>query len=159
MTDATRKVTVDLGDRKYDILVGRGLIANAATHLKPLLRRQRVAIVTDEAGAKLHLPSLHKSLDAAGIRHSALVLPQGEGTKSFAELERLTEWLLGESIERGDLVIALGGGVIGAFIGLAFDGTVVPLAIGYAVSGFGALALVLIGERGRLFQAVNVPER
>lgn len=53
----------------------------------------------------------------------------------------------------------LGGGVIGAFIGLAFDGTVVPLAIGYAVSSFGALALVLIGERGRLFQAVNVPER
>ena len=119
MTDATRKVTVDLGDRKYDILVGRGLIANAATHLKPLLRRQRVAIVTDEAVAKLHLPSLQKSLDAAGIRHSAIVLPQGEGTKSFAELERLTEWLLGESIERGDLVIALGGGVIGDLTGFA----------------------------------------
>ena len=53
----------------------------------------------------------------------------------------------------------LGGGVIGAFIGLAFDGTVVPLAIGFAVAGFGALALVLIGEKGRLFHAVNAPER
>ena len=119
MTDAIRKVTVDLGDRKYDILVGQGLIANAAAHLKPLLRRQRVAIVTDDAVAVLHLPVLEKSLDASSIRHSAIILPQGEGTKNFAELEKLTEWLLGESIERGDLIIALGGGVIGDLTGFA----------------------------------------
>ena len=119
MTDAIRKVTVDLGDRKYDILVGQGLIANAAAHLKPLLRRQRVAIVTDDAVAGLHLPVLEKSLDASSIRHSAIILPQGEGTKNFAELEKLTEWLLGESIERGDLIIALGGGVIGDLTGFA----------------------------------------
>ncbi|MGB6086926.1 3-dehydroquinate synthase [Parvibaculum sp.] len=119
MTDATRKVTVELGDRAYDILVGRGLIATAADHLLPLLRRKRVAIVTDEAVAALHLPALEKSLDGAGIRHSTMRLPQGEGTKSFAQLEKLTEWLLGEGIERGDLVIALGGGVIGDLTGFA----------------------------------------
>src|SRR5690554_5116786 len=119
MTDATRKVTVELGDRAYDILVGRGLIANAADHLLPLLRRKRVAIVTDEAVAALHLPALEKSLDGAGIRHSTMRLPQGEGTKSFAQLEKLTEWLLDEGIERGDLVIALGGGVIGDLTGFA----------------------------------------
>ncbi len=119
MTDATRKVTVELGDRAYDILVGRGLIANAAEHLLPLLRRKRVAIVTDEAVATLHLPALEKSLEGAGVRRSAMRLPQGEGTKSFAQLEKLTEWLLGEGIERGDLVIALGGGVIGDLTGFA----------------------------------------
>lgn len=119
MTDVTQKVTVELGERAYDIFVGRGLIANAADHLLPLLRRKRVAIVTDEAVAKLHLPALEKSLDAASIRHSSLRLPQGEGTKSFAQLEKLTEWLLGEGIERGDLIIALGGGVIGDLTGFA----------------------------------------
>ncbi|MEP0709727.1 3-dehydroquinate synthase [Parvibaculum sp.] len=119
MTDTTRKVTVELGDRAYDILVGSGLIANAGNHLKPLLRRQRVAIVTDEIVAGLHLPELERSLDGAGIRHSAIRLAPGESTKSFAELEKLTEWLLGEGIERGDLVIALGGGVIGDLTGFA----------------------------------------
>ena len=119
MTDVTRKVTVELGDRAYDILVGQGLIANAGNHLQPLLRRQRVAIVTDETVAGLHLPALEKSLDDAGIRHSTNRLAPGEATKSFAELEKLTEWLLGEGIERGDLVIALGGGVIGDLTGFA----------------------------------------
>lgn len=119
MTDVTRKVTVELGDRAYDILVGQGLIANAGNHLQPLLRRQRVAIVTDETVAGLHLPALEKSLDDAGIRHSTIRLAPGEATKSFAELEKLTEWLLGEGIERGDLVIALGGGVIGDLTGFA----------------------------------------
>ncbi len=110
---------VELGDRAYDILAGPGLIAEAGTHLAPLLRRKRVAIVTDETVGNIHLPALEKSLDAEGIRHSAIRLPAGEATKSFAQLEKLTEWLLGEEIERGDLVIALGGGVIGDLTGFA----------------------------------------
>ncbi|ABS63336.1 3-dehydroquinate synthase [Parvibaculum lavamentivorans DS-1] len=119
MTDTIKKVNVALGDRAYDIFVGPGLIANAGAYLKPLLRRNRVAIVTDETVGKLHLPALEKSLDANGIRHSAIKLPAGESTKSFAQLEKLTDWLLGEGIERGDLVIALGGGVIGDLTGFA----------------------------------------
>lgn len=119
MSNDARKVRVELGDRAYDILVGPGLVAKAGKHLSPLLRRKRVAIVTDETVGKLHLPVLEKSLDAAGIRHSAIRLPAGESTKSFAQLEKLTEWLLGEEIERGDLVIALGGGVIGDLTGFA----------------------------------------
>ena len=119
MSNDARKVRVELGDRAYDILVGPGLVAEAGKHLSPLLRRKRVAIVTDETVGKLHLPVLEKSLDAAGIRHSAIRLPAGESTKSFAQLEKLTEWLLGEEIERGDLVIALGGGVIGDLTGFA----------------------------------------
>lgn len=118
-TDTAEKVTVELGDRAYDILVGPGLIANAGTYLKPLLRRARLAIVTDETVAGLHLPALQKGLDAAGIHHDAIVLPAGEGTKSFAQLEKLTEWLLEAGIERGDLVVALGGGVVGDLTGFA----------------------------------------
>ena len=119
MSNAIRKVPVNLGDRSYDILVSPSVIREAGSHLKPLLRRMRVAIVTDETVASLHLPTLQQSLDGSGIRHSALILSPGEGTKSFAELERLTEWLLAEEIERGDLVIALGGGVIGDLTGFA----------------------------------------
>jgi len=120
MSDLQGKtVRVELGSRSYDIHVGNGLIARAGAYLKPLLRRARTAIVTDETVAQLHLPALQKSLASAGIRHDALVLPAGEGTKNFANLERVTGWLLDHGIERGDLVIALGGGVIGDLTGFA----------------------------------------
>jgi 3-dehydroquinate synthase len=119
MSDQVKKVRVALEDRSYDILVGPKLIARAGLHLKPLLRRARVAIVTDETVARFHLPALVKSLEAEGICHESFILPPGEGTKCFAELERLTEWLLEKGVERGDLVLALGGGVIGDLTGFA----------------------------------------
>ncbi len=114
-----KTVRVALGERAYDIHVGPKLIARAGEFLKPLLRRARVAIVTDETVARFHLPALVQSLDAAGIAHDAIVLPPGEGTKCFAQLQHLTEWLLEKGVERGDLVIALGGGVIGDLTGFA----------------------------------------
>jgi len=114
-----KTVRVDLADRGYDILVGPGLIANAGQYLKPLLRRARVAIITDETVAKIHLPALRASLEAQNIRHDVMVVPAGEATKCFAELQRIAEWLLQIGIERGDLVIALGGGVIGDLTGFA----------------------------------------
>lgn len=120
MSTPNRKtVHVALDKRSYDIHVGSGLIAEAGSHLKPLLRRARTAIITDETVARLHLPTLQKSLEAASIRHDTLALPAGEGTKNFANLERVTGWLLDQGIERGDLVIALGGGVIGDLTGFA----------------------------------------
>jgi len=119
MTSEVKKVHVELGERGYDIHVGPGLIAHAGEYLKPLLRRDRVAIVTDETVARHHLPTLTASLDASGIAHDEIILPPGEGTKSFAQLEKLTEWLLETGVERGDLVIALGGGVIGDLTGFA----------------------------------------
>ena len=114
-----RTVRVELGERGYDIHVGPGLIAQAGKYLEPLLRRARVAIVTDETVARHHLPALAASLDEHGIAHDEIVLPAGESTKSFAQLEKLTEWLLETGVERGDLVIALGGGVIGDLTGFA----------------------------------------
>tara|TARA_R110002110_G_scaffold10249_8_gene50186 strand:- start:1080 stop:2204 length:1125 start_codon:yes stop_codon:yes gene_type:complete len=114
-----KTVRVELADRGYDILVGPDLIADAGTHLKPLLRRARVAIVTDETVSSFHLKPLTASLDAHGIRHDTLILTPGEATKRFSELQRVTEWILETGIERGDLVIALGGGVIGDLTGFA----------------------------------------
>jgi 3-dehydroquinate synthase len=119
VSDAVKTVRVELADRGYDIHVGPNLISRAGQYLKPLLRRARVVIVTDETVARLHLPALEAGLDASGIRHDAMIMPAGEATKCFAELQRLTEWLLETGVERGDLVLALGGGVIGDLTGFA----------------------------------------
>ncbi|WP_134726575.1 3-dehydroquinate synthase [Paracoccus luteus] len=119
MTPSHRIVPVDLGARSYQVRIGPGLIAAAPAHLAPLLARPRVAIVTDETVAAVHLPALTAALDAAGIAADALALPAGEATKSWDHLGRTVDWLLGQRIERRDIVIALGGGVIGDLAGFA----------------------------------------
>ena len=112
-------VHVALGDRAYDVLIGQGLLPRAGELIRPFLKRPRVAIVTDETVAALHLETLQAGLEAQGISHSALALPAGESTKGWPEFSRTVEWLLGEKIERRDIVIALGGGVIGDLVGFA----------------------------------------
>jgi 3-dehydroquinate synthase len=116
---SSETVHVALGARAYDIHIGQGLLAGAGALVAPLTRRGRVAVLTDETVAALHLPALMASLAAAGITASALALPPGEKTKGWPALERSVEWLLAERIERGDLVLALGGGVIGDLAGFA----------------------------------------
>ena len=112
-------VHVPLGDRAYDVRIGPGLIAEAGAQIAPLLYRPKVAIVTDETVAACHLATLEAALDAEGITHSALRLPAGEATKSWGPLAQVSEWLLEQKIERRDVVIALGGGVIGDLVGFA----------------------------------------
>ena len=114
-----KTVDVNLGERAYQIHIGSGLIFNAAEFITPLLKRQRVAIVTDENVADLHLNTLIEGLEGAGISTVSLTLPAGESTKSWPHFERTVEWLLSEKIERRDVVIALGGGVIGDLVGFA----------------------------------------
>ncbi|MDO5631481.1 MAG: 3-dehydroquinate synthase [Paracoccus sp. (in: a-proteobacteria)] len=116
---ADTRVHVALGDRAYDVVIGGGLTGRAGPLIAPLLHRPRVAIVTDETVAGLHLAALQASLSAAGITSSALTLPAGEATKSWDHLGRTVNWLLAEKIERRDVVIALGGGVIGDLTGFA----------------------------------------
>ncbi|SCX98721.1 3-dehydroquinate synthase [Paracoccus tibetensis] len=116
---APQTVHVPLGARAYDVRIGPGLIADAATHVAPLLARPRVVIVTDEAVARLHLPALEAALAASGITSAALTLPAGEATKSWAHLQQVVEWLLEQKVERRDVVLALGGGVIGDLVGFA----------------------------------------
>ncbi|MGB1024345.1 MAG: 3-dehydroquinate synthase [Paracoccaceae bacterium] len=115
----TSTVRVNLDSRSYDVVIGSGLIAQAATHLAPLLRRPKVWIVTEDRVAPLHLAHLEAALTTGGIAARALTLPAGEGTKSWQYLTQTVEWLLDEKVERGDIVIALGGGVIGDLVGFA----------------------------------------
>lgn len=112
-------VRVELGSRSYDVRIGPGLLSRAGTEIAPLLQRPRVAILTDETVAGLHLEPLQQALAAEGIEATALTLPAGEATKSWDHLGRAVEWLLSERIERRDIVIALGGGVIGDLAGFA----------------------------------------
>ena len=112
-------VHVPLGERAYDIRIGPGLLASAGSEIAPHLTRSRVAVITDTTVAERHLETLQSGLGAESIDVSALSLPAGEATKSWQGLERVVEWLLAERIERRDLVIALGGGVIGDLVGFA----------------------------------------
>jgi len=114
----------DEGARGYDILIGPALLAQAGAHIAPLLSRPRTVVVTDETVDSLHGGALRAALETAGIAQRTIVLPPGEGTKSFAQLEALTRDLLrGDGhtagLERGDTLIALGGGVIGDLVGFA----------------------------------------
>lgn len=112
-------VSVPLPGREYNIRVGQGLIASAGSEIAPLLRRKKVAVVTDENVGAIHLETLRAGLEAEGISMTALTLPAGEGTKSWPHFTRTVEWLLSEQVERRDVVVALGGGVIGDLVGFA----------------------------------------
>lgn len=103
----------------YDIHIGAGLLRSCAPFLSPLLKRPFVAIVTDENVAQAHLESLTQTLESAGISHVTKIMPPGEASKSFTGLETLVDWLLDNKVERQDMVIALGGGVIGDLTGFA----------------------------------------
>jgi 3-dehydroquinate synthase len=113
------RLDVDLGKRSYEIRIGRGLIAQAGRLIQPLLNQQRVVTVTDANVAPLHLEGLERSLHAAGIVTDSIVLAAGEQAKSFAGLEHLVTELLERGVERGTMLVALGGGVIGDLTGFA----------------------------------------
>lgn len=112
-------VHVGLKGREYDIHIGPGLLAQAGALISKISNRKRMMIVTEENVAPLHLQTLQDGLRAVGIESEALVLPAGEKTKSWPYFEQTVEWLLAQKVERKDLVIALGGGVIGDLTGFA----------------------------------------
>ncbi|MCC2976368.1 3-dehydroquinate synthase [Sphingomonas sp. PL-96] len=111
-------IPVPLGPRSYDVVVEAGLLAHAGTLLAPIANGRPMPIVADEAVTP-HLDTLRGSLAAAGIASEAIVLPAGEGSKSWATLEVLMDRLLALGVERRDHIIALGGGVIGDLVGFA----------------------------------------
>lgn len=113
------KVHVPLGERAYDILIGPDLLETAGERLKAMFPGRRYGIVTDTEVAKAQLPRLTRSLDAAGLSHSAVIVPNGEASKSIARLDEVVEGLLEARLERGDIVLAFGGGVIGDLAGFA----------------------------------------
>jgi shikimate kinase/3-dehydroquinate synthase len=112
-------VHVSLGDRSYDIAIGRGLLATLGQRIATLRPGAKVAIVSDETVARIYLAPVQAALAAASIPASAILVPAGEASKSFAVYERVCEQLIEARIERDDLVVALGGGVIGDLAGFA----------------------------------------
>ncbi len=117
--DAPIQVDVALGDRSYDILIGHALLATAGATLAKHRKGANVAIVTDEMVGPLHAPTLEASLSAEGIRHTRITVPAGEASKCWAVLETVVDQILAARLERGDLVVALGGGVVGDLAGFA----------------------------------------
>ena len=106
------------GFRPYEVVVGRGLLKTAGERIAPLARG-RTVVVTDETVAEIHGQTVRASLEAAGVRTEVVAVPAGEGSKSFAQLERVLDRLLEIGLDRKDVVVALGGGVVGDLAGLA----------------------------------------
>ncbi|MFN3559192.1 MAG: 3-dehydroquinate synthase [Brevundimonas sp.] len=104
--------------RPYDVVVGRGLLGELGRRIAPIAKG-RTVVVTDETVATIHGPAALKALESAGIRARLLAVPAGEGSKSFAELERVLDRMLAFGLDRSDVVVALGGGVVGDLAGLA----------------------------------------
>ncbi|HTV33846.1 MAG TPA: 3-dehydroquinate synthase [Methylocella sp.] len=116
-SESQANVRVELGSRSYSILIGDGLIGEAADHVRRRDPKAACAILTDENVAGLHLARLEQALDAVSIRHSCVIVPPGERAKSFAEYARVCNTLIECKLERGDFIIALGGGVVGDLAG------------------------------------------
>jgi 3-dehydroquinate synthase len=112
-------VKVALGDRSYDIVIGRGLLGSLGARVAALRPGAKAMIVTDDNVARHHLAAAESALTGAGIAVSRLGVAAGEASKSFAAFETVCEAIIAARIERGDLIIALGGGVIGDLAGFA----------------------------------------
>ena len=110
-------VRVALGARAYDIVIGRGLLGSLGRRLQALKPGAKAAIVTDANVEKLLLAATQSGLAAADVPATHISVPPGEGSKSFAMFERVCEALIDARLERGDVVVALGGGVVGDLAG------------------------------------------
>jgi 3-dehydroquinate synthase len=119
MTVTAERVRVELGPRSYDVIVGAGLLDRAGELIAPVLKRKRIFVISDRTVAQHHGARLAGGLKAAGIEPVAITLPPGEGTKDWDHLGRLLDDLLDRRPERGDMLLALGGGVIGDLVGVA----------------------------------------
>ena len=106
-------VRVELEKRSYDILIGEDLILNFPNYLNVTLSRKFLAIVTDKNVENFHLPRLVQALSEAGVETKILSIDPGEGSKSWKTLQTTVDWMLENKIERNDIVVALGGGVVG----------------------------------------------
>ena len=112
-------IPVELAGRSYEVRVEHGLVRDLASHAAPFLRKDSVPVVADRNAREHWGPTVEAALDTAGKAVRWYDVAPGEGSKSWRELERLTDWMLAEGVERGDHVVALGGGVVGDLTGFA----------------------------------------
>ncbi len=116
---AAQTIHVALGERSYDIVIGAGLVGQAGAHVNAVLPGARAAIVTDENVAAAHLPALRDALAREGIETTVITIAAGEASKSLERLQEVVGRLLDARLERNDVVIAFGGGVVGDLAGFA----------------------------------------
>lgn len=120
MTLSHKTISVDLGERSYKIDVGKGLLKQAGALLRPFLQGKTVFIITDETVEPLYAETTRQALQEADLQVADIVaIPEGEGSKSFLQLERLVSSLLTKGLDRHSVLIALGGGVVGDLVGFA----------------------------------------
>lgn len=112
-------IPVDIAGRPYDVRVGAGLLADLVEHCRGRLRKRQVPIITDANVHRAWGEVVETALRSSGHEPHWRILPPGEGTKSWDELAATVNWLLAQEVERGDHIIALGGGVIGDLTGFA----------------------------------------
>lgn len=112
-------VSVAIAGAPYDVRIETGLLQRAGELCRPFLRKNRVAIVTDENVAAAWRAKVEASFAAVGVVSNWLILPAGEATKSWEQLARVIDWLLAQEVERKDNIVALGGGVVGDLTGFA----------------------------------------
>lgn len=113
------QITVELGEHRYPILVQPGALAQAAAHLGPFANNHQLFVLTDENVESHLFPQLQNAFAGSGIDLVVKSLPAGETSKSWRQLELVTDWLLAKGVERSDTLVALGGGVIGDLTGFA----------------------------------------
>jgi 3-dehydroquinate synthase len=116
---AAHVIPVGLGGRAYDVVIGPGLLDRAGERIAPFVPRRRTVVVTDETVGEHHGERLAASLESGGLAVDMLTIPPGEGSKSFDGLASLTDRLLGLELDRGDVITAFGGGVVGDLVGFA----------------------------------------
>ena len=158
-------VNVALGSRAYDIIIGRGLLSSIGTRIAALRPGAAALIVTDENVARHHLAAARASLQGANIRCRDFVIPPGEQAKGWQMLEAVCERILAAHVERGDLVIALGGGVVGDLAGFAaaisrrgLDYVQVPTTLlGQVDSSVGGKTAINSGHGKNLIGAFHQP--
>ena len=114
-----KTVRVDLAERSYDILIGDQLLARAGEHIAPLTRQPRVFVLSDETVAPLYAKALESGLGAAGLTMHIKTVPEGERSKSWETLGEVLDWLLSAGASRDDVLVALGGGIVGDLTGVA----------------------------------------
>ncbi|MBF0339706.1 MAG: 3-dehydroquinate synthase [Magnetococcales bacterium] len=119
MSPISHTLTVALGDRSYDILIGTGILPMLGAECRKRLKCQRIGVVSNETVAPLHLDRTRDSLEQAGFAVTPIILPDGESHKNWLTLQKIFDALIEHRFERGDLLLALGGGVIGDMTGFA----------------------------------------
>ena len=146
-------VPVELGSRRYDIRIGADLLAHAGEAIRDLDPKAACCIITDRNLERLHLPALEASLDAAQIRHSKVVIEPGEHSKSYKNFAHVCDAVIAAKMERGDLIIAFGGGVVGDLAG--FTASCVRRGMRFVQSPTSVLAQVDSSVGGKT--AINSP--